>query len=201
MLKPKFTKDELRVIKKYNTPKKVQELLDKMPYNFRDTFWSFRKVVKNKTANCFEGALTAATILLQYGYPPLMVCMEARDDIDHNLFVYKKNGKWGSIATSRDKELRGRKPIYKTIRALIMSYYPYYYNYYTGDRNDITLRGFSDIIDLRRFKKDWITSGRNLYFIEDYLFKIPYKKLFPKKKELYIGTSSAKKGYYYRPRE
>ncbi|MBW2981225.1 hypothetical protein KY360_07450 [Candidatus Woesearchaeota archaeon] len=199
MLKPKFTKNELRVIKKYNSPKKVQGFLDRIPYNFRDTFWSFRKVVKNKTANCFEGALAAASILLEHGYPPLIVCMEARDDIDHNIFVYKKKGKWGSIAISRDKELRGRKPIYRNIRALIMSYYPYYYNSYTDDRNDITLRGFSDPIDLRRFKKDWTTSGRNLKFIEEYLFKIPYKKLFPKRKELYIGTKKAKKNYYYSP--
>ena len=202
MVKPSFTKEELRVIKEYNTPKKVQGFLDKIPYNFRDTFWSFRKVIKNKTANCFEGAIFAAAILSYHRYKPLIVCMEARDDIDHNIFVYKKKGRWGSIAISRDKELKGRKPIYRTIRALIMSYYPYYYNSYTGDKSDITLRGFSDTIDLRRFKKDWITSGRNLKFIEDYLFKIPYRKLFPNKKEVYIGTRSAKKkGYYYSPRE
>jgi hypothetical protein len=194
-----FTRGELRVIKKLDTPAKVQNFLDRIPYNFRDTVWSFRKIVKNKTANCLEGALFAAFVLSQHGYKPLMVCMEARDDIDHNIFVYKKNGKFGSVAISRDKELRGRKAIYKSIRALVMSYYPYYYNYYTGDKTDITLRGFSDTIDLSKFKEDWIRSGKNLRFIEKYLYKIPYKKLFPKRKELYKGTKKAKKGYYYSP--
>ena len=200
MAKPQFTKQELKLISKLNTPSKVQKFLDKIPYNFKDTTWSFRKVVKNKTANCLEGALFAAVILSQHGFKPLIICMEAKEDIDHNIFIYKKNGKFGSVAISRDKKLRGRKPVYKTIRALIMSYYPYYYNYYTGDKSDITLRGFSDPIDLSKFKKDWITSKKNLSFIEDFLYKIPYKKLFPKKKELYKGTRSAKKGYYYSPR-
>ncbi|MBW2984758.1 hypothetical protein KY361_06580, partial [Candidatus Woesearchaeota archaeon] len=169
MIKVKFTKEELRIIKRLNTPNKVQKFLDKIPYNFRDTTWSFRKVIKNKKANCLEGALFAAAILSQHGCKPLMVCMEAREDIDHNIFVYKKENKFGSVAISRDKELRGRKPTFKTIRALIMSYYPYYYNSYTKDRKDLTLRGFSDIIDLSKFKKDWITSKKNLSFIEDFL--------------------------------
>jgi hypothetical protein len=196
-----LTKEELKVIKKLNSPAKVQKFLDKIHYNFRETTWSFRKVLKKKTANCLEGALLAAFVLSHHGYKQLMVCMEAKEDIDHNIFVYRKNGKWGSIGISRDKELRGRKPIYKTLRALIMSYYPYYYNYYTKDKSDITLRGFSDPIDLRRFKKDWVTSKKNLTFIEDFLYKIPYKKLFPKKKELYKETRKAKKGYYYSPKE
>jgi hypothetical protein len=202
MVKTEFTKQELKLIKKLNTPAKVQKFLDDIPYNFRDTYWSFRKVAKNKTANCFEGVLFAAAILSQHSYKPLIVCMEANDDIDHNIFVYKKNNKWGSIAISRDEELRGRKPIYKTIRALVMSYYPYYYNWYTGDLNDITLRGFSDPIDLSKFDKDWILTSRNLYFIEDHLYEIPYKKLFPKRKALYTRTKkSKKKNYYYAPRD
>ncbi len=196
-----FTKQELKIIKKYNSPWKVQQFLSKLPYNFKDTFWSFRNVVRNKTANCFEGALAAAAILLQHGYAPLIVCLEAKNDIDHNIFIYKKNGKWGSVAISRDKELRGKKAVFKSLRALVMSYYPYYYNSYTHDRSDLTLRGFSDPIDMRKFKGDWITAERNLRFFENYLYKSAYRKLFPKIKDLYERLPCAKKkNYYYSPR-
>ncbi|MFC1705158.1 hypothetical protein ACFLZ6_02425 [Nanoarchaeota archaeon] len=201
MVKLDFTKQELKLIKRLDTPNKVQRFLDKTKYNFKDTTWSFRNVVKKKKANCLEGALFVAVILSHHGYKPTIVCMEAKDDIDHNIFIYKSKGKYGSVAISRDKGLKGRKPVYKTLRALIMSYYPYYYNYYTGDKSDITLRGFSDPIDLSKFKKDWITSKKDLKFIESYLYKIPYKKLFLRNKKLYKRTKPAKKGYYYSPKE
>ncbi len=198
----KFTKEELRFIKKYDTPSKVQNFLKNIPYNFKETTWSFRKVLKKKTANCLEGALFSAVVLSFHGFRPLMICMEANEDIDHNIFIYKKNGKWGSVAISRDEGLRGRKPVYKTLRSLIVSYYPYYYNSYTKNPKDLTLRGFSDPIDLRRFKGNWMVSDKSLDFIEDYLYTIPYKKLFPGQKGLYSGTRKAKKpNYYYCPKE
>ncbi len=179
-----FTKEELNIIKMYNTPEKVQKFLDSLKYNFEndgiETFRSLRGIIKHKKAHCFEGAVSAASIMSQHGYQPLIICMEA-SDIDHNIFVYWLDGKVGSIAKSRQAELHGRPPIFETYDDLVMSYYPHYYNWFTQDKKDITMRGWA-LIDLNIFSKNWITS-ENISFIEDYLYAIPYKKLFPKNED------------------
>jgi hypothetical protein len=183
MQNPKFTDEELKVIKALNTPEKVQDFLSKLDYNFEEkeeTDRSLRGVLKHRTAHCLEGMVTAAAILSQHGYPPLFVCIEA-SDIDHNIFVYWKDGKVGSVAKSRQIELHGKPPLFETYRDLVMSYYPDYYNWFTQDRKDITMRGWA-VVDLRTFSQDWIT-GENVGFIEEYLYTIPYKKLFPKDKD------------------
>jgi len=185
-----FTEEELKIIKMCNTPEKVQDFLDSLKYNFEEdgveTFRSLRGVIKHKTAHCFEGAISAASIMSQHGFRPLIICMEA-SDIDHNIFVYWCDGRVGSIAKSRQVELHGRSPIYETYYDLVMSYYPDYYNWFTQDKKDITMRGWA-IIDLNIFSNDWITS-ENTSFIEDYLYAIPYKRLFPQNEDSF---------YYFR---
>ena len=185
-----FTKEELKIIKMCNTPEKVQNFLDSLEYNFEndgvETFRSLRGIIKHKKAHCFEGAVSAASIMSQQGYPPLIICMEA-SDIDHNIFVYWLDGKVGSVAKSRQVELHGRPPIYETYDDLVMSYYPHYYNWFTQNKKDITMRGWA-LIDLNIFSKNWITS-ENISFIEDYLYAIPYKRLFPKNEDSF---------YYFR---
>src|SRR3989344_7179961 len=148
MVKINFTKQELQVIRKLNNPKKVQEFLtNEIEYDFnkeKDTNRSFRRVLRDKKAHCIEGVLFAATVLMQYKYPPLMLSLEARD-IDHNIFIYTENGRYGSVAISRDENLRGREAKFRDIRDLVMSYYPYYWNYYTNDHEDLTLRGYAKV--------------------------------------------------------
>ena len=181
----KFTDAELAVIRNYNTPEKVQEFLNQIDYNFEEkgeTYQTFRGVLNRRTAHCLEGVITAAAILSQNGYPPLFICIEARD-IDHNIFVYWKDGKVGSVGKSRQVELQGRPPIFKTYRDLVMSYYPDYYNWFTQDKKDITMRGWA-LIDLRTFSQNWIT-GKSIKLIEDYLYSIPYKKIFPKNQDVF----------------
>jgi hypothetical protein len=188
-----FTKDELKIIRKYRTPEKVQEFLNQLDYNFEDkgeTYHSFRGVLRHGTAHCLEGMLTAAAILSQHGYPPLFLCMEA-SDIDHNIFVYWKDGKVGSVAKSRQIELHGRPPIFENYNDLVMSYYPDYYNWFTQDKTDITMRGWA-IIDLRIFSQNWITGDR-VEFIEKYLYSIPYKKIFPKDKDEFYYSNKDNK--------
>lgn len=198
MFKPDFTHDERALIRRLNTPAKVQEFLIKeIEYDNQDeldageeTWRSFRRVVREKKAHCFEGALAAAAILAQHKYPPLIVCMEARD-IDHIVFVYKQSGKWGSLAKSRDDNLLSRAPRYRTLRDLVMSYYPFFYNLETNDLTDITLRGYAKV-DLRIFEQDWITTEEELTFIEERLYRVRYRKLFPRSRE---------DRYYFSPRE
>src|SRR6266581_2436423 len=67
-------------------------------------------------------ALFAAVVLEQHGYPPLVLSFESIDELDHVIFVYRKKGRWGSIARSRDPGLHGRKPLFATPRALALSY-------------------------------------------------------------------------------
>jgi len=182
----KFTKEELSIIQECDTPEKVQNFLNSVEYNFEEggvnTWRAFRSVVKHRKAHCFEAAMSAAAILSQHGFPPLVVCIEARD-IDHNIFVFWRDGKVGSVAKSRQVELHGRPPIFETYRDLVMSYYPDYYNWFTQDKNDITLRGYA-VVDLRIFTQNWITA-RNLSFIEKHLYRIPYRNIIPEDKDLF----------------
>ncbi|MEK6932917.1 MAG: transglutaminase-like domain-containing protein [Nanoarchaeota archaeon] len=177
-----FTQKELKVINQLDNPKKVREfLLKEVVYDFnkrKETNRSFRRVLRDRKAHCLEGTLFTAAVLMQHGYTPLMISIEARD-IDHNIFAYKEDGKFGSVAISRDENLRGRETKFRTIKDLVMSYYPYYWNYWTKDHEDLTLRGYAKV-NLGIFKQDWITNEEDLDFIEDYLWEMKYRRLFPK---------------------
>jgi hypothetical protein len=182
-MKPAFTEEETRILKRCNTPEKTQAWIDGLKYNWerdgQSTLKSFRRVVRHRNAHCLEGALTAAAICAQHGDPPLILCMEARD-IDHNLFVYRRRGKWGSLAQSRDPNLRSRPPVHATLRDLVLAYHPYYWNYWTKDQTDLTLRGFA-LVDLRKVagRRDWVTSEDDPSYIEDHLWRIRYDAIWP----------------------
>ncbi len=126
--KPVFAQEEKALIRRLNTPDKVQEfLIAEIEYDNQDeieeekeTWRSLRRVIRDRKAHCFEGALAAAAILMQHNYPPLILCMEARD-IDHIVFAYKRKGKWGCVAKSRDENLLNRAPHYRGLRDLVMS--------------------------------------------------------------------------------
>jgi hypothetical protein len=176
-----FNPRERELIRRCSTPERVQRWIDSLKYNWersgKSTLRSLRRVLRDGRAHCLEGAVAAAALMRQHGYPPLVLCMEARD-IDHNLFVFKRDGLWGAVAQSRDPNLRGRMTRYASLRDLVMSYYPYYWNYWTKDQTDLTLRGFS-LVNLDRFRQDWVTSDKDLFFIEKYLYEVPYTALFP----------------------
>src|SRR5687767_1158936 len=100
-----FTTAERRLIARLRTPRQVQRYLEALPYNTepapgRGTVGSFRGVVRLPPADCVEAAVAAAVILEQHGYPPLVLSFESIDDLDHVLFVYQPDGRWGSVARS-----------------------------------------------------------------------------------------------------
>src|SRR5437867_5972183 len=68
-----LTPAELVVFRRrLNTPAKVQHFLDAIPYNIEadgDTFRSPRRVLRDRTANCIEGAVLAAAALRVQGNP------------------------------------------------------------------------------------------------------------------------------------
>jgi len=172
-----FTLKECKILSKLNTPKKIQGFVDNLPYNLEekgDTCYSPRKVLREKKANCIEGAVFAAAALRFHGFPPLIVDLTSVRDDDHILAVYKIDNHWGSIAKSKYSGLVFREAIHKTIRELALSYFESYFNY-EGEK---TLRGYSKPVSLSRFDKlNWMTTENDLFFIEEYLLKIKHEKL------------------------
>jgi hypothetical protein len=169
-----FTTKERRIIDRNRTPEQVQRFLRKLPYNWElqgDTLRSFRQVVRLNTAHCLEAALVAAVILEQHGYPPLVVSFESKDGIDHVIFVFRRNGRWGAVARSRDAGLHGRKPVFRGIRDLVWSYFDPYVDF-SG-----RITGYQ-LVDLRVLGKyDWRLALTNIWKVENYLLEIPHRKL------------------------
>ncbi len=171
-----FTPKEIAILKKLNTPAKIQNCLNKLPTNFELkglTVYSPRKVLQKKTAHCLEGALLAAAALRFQGYPPLVVDLTATDDDeDHVITVFKINGHWGAISKSNHATLRYREPVYKTIRELVMSYF---HEYYIGKTGKKTLRSYSQPVNLQRFdKRGWMTAEEDVWYIPEYLVEVPH---------------------------
>lgn len=169
-----FTRPEWNLIQRLNTPAKVQRWLTGMRYNWErqgGTMRSFREVVKRNEAHCLEAAVAAAVILEQHGYPPLLLDLESIDLLDHVIFVFQKNGRWGSIARSRDIGLQGRKPVFRSLRDLVWSYF----DPYIDRTGRIKGYGLTSLYDLGNY--DWRLHGRNMHKIEAHLRAIPHKKL------------------------
>jgi hypothetical protein len=171
-----FTPAERRLIRRLTTPARVQAYLNALPYNTepppgRATLRSFRGVVQHGTAHCLEAALAAAVILEQHGYPPLVLSFESIDALDHVLFVYQSTGRWGSIARSRDPGLHGRRPVFRTARALALSYVDPYVDF-TG-----RITGYT-VVDLRVLDGyDWRLSTRNVWRVERMLLDAPHRPI------------------------
>ena len=129
----RFSARERRLVARLNTPAAVQRYLNDLPYNQepggRATLRSFRAVVREGCAHCLEAALFAAVVLESHGYPPLVLSFESIDQLDHVIFVYRRGGRWGSIARSRDPGLHGRQAVFATPRALALSYFDPYIDY------------------------------------------------------------------------
>lgn len=172
--KGSFTPREWRLVQQLNTPAKVQRYFSSLPYNWeRDggTMRSFRAVLQKNEAHCLEAAVGAAVILEQHGYPPLLLDLESVDLLDHVMFVFKERSGWGSVARSRDIGLHGRKPVYRSLRDLVWSYFDPYVDF-SG-----RIKGYdlTNLYELGNY--DWRFSLRNMTKIEDHLRSIPHKPL------------------------
>jgi hypothetical protein len=169
-----FTKTEWRIIQNHKTPLQVQKYLSALSYNHeleKPTCLSFRGVVREMKAHCLEAAISAAVILEQHNYPPLLISIESQDQLDHVLFVFRKNGLFGSVARSRDIGLHGRKPVFRTARDLVMSYY----DPYIDKSGRITGYAVADLRELGTY--DWRLSEKNVWKVERYLQEIPHREI------------------------
>jgi hypothetical protein len=200
-----FTAAERRLIRRLRTPAAVQAWLNTLPYNTEPppdpaTLRSFRGVVRHRTANCIEAALTAAVLLEQHGYPPLVMSLESVDGLDHVIFIYQAGGRWGSVARSRDPGLHGRRPVFRTVRSLALTYF----DPYIDDTGCVTAYGWVDLRVLGRY--DWRLSSENVWKVERMLFEIPHRPIrssparvarLRKKYRAYREAHDGRKPVYY----
>lgn len=168
------TPQERRLMARLRTPLDVQQWLRAMPYNHEEggeTLRTLRGVLHVGRAHCLEAALSAATILEAHGRPPWVVSFESKDGLDHVIYLYRDNGRWGSVARSRDEGLHGRKAVFRTPRDLALSYYEPYVDL-TG-----RIQGYA-VVDLRDVPRcDWRFSVRNVWKVEQFLIDYPHRRI------------------------
>ena len=179
-----FTRAERALIARLTTPAQVQRFLNSLPYNVephgRATQRSFRGVLEHRSAHCLEAALFAAleaalfaaVVLEQHGYPPLVLSFESIDQLDHVIFVYRRRGRWGSVARSRDPGLHGRKPVFMSPKALALSYADPYVDF-TG-----RVTGYAVVhVANEMGDYDWRTAPTNIWKVERMLLDYPHRPL------------------------
>lgn len=179
-----FTKEEKILLKKINTPSKVQDFLNTLSFNFEkkgETLHSPVETLRAKSAHCLEGALLGAYILSLHGFKPYILHLRAtKEDYDHAVVPFKIGHFWGAISKTNHSVLRYREPIYKSIRELVMSYF---HEYFLNDGRK-TLRQYSKLLNLNSLQKDW--------FLEDDVWFIDHKLDEIKHYDIIINKSSLK---------
>ncbi len=176
-----FSKKEISVFKKLNSPAKIQNFLDnEIPYNLEEngeTFYSPKLVLRLAKAHCFEGAVFAATALYFNNFKPLLLDLRAVTDDDHVVAVFKQNGLWGAIGQSKFIGLRYREPIFPSIKCLALSYFENYFDW-NGKKD---LREYSIPFNLGKFGKKWMASEKSIEYLADALDKSRHFNIIPKK--------------------
>jgi hypothetical protein len=169
-----FTRSDLRTLRALKAPAGIQKFLDDLPYNLRYTACSPRKVLHHRVASCLEGGIFAAAALRVIGFPPLIFDLEAEQDTDHVVAIFKVRGHWGAVAKSNFTGCRYREPVYRTLRELAMSYFNIYFNL----RGERTLRRYSRPVNLARFdERNWMTTEKPIWFIAEHLCDISHISL------------------------
>ena len=181
-LKSVLAPKERRLFDKLSTPQKIQDYLDTLPINFErksETYMSPSRVVRAKTAHCFEGALFAAAVLAYHGQKPLLLDFRTiPSDEDHVVALFKQYSYWGAISKTNHAILRYREPVYESVRELAMSYF-HEYLMWDGRKS---LRAYSKPFDLSKYAPErWITADEELFWLVEALDKSRHFPIVPKK--------------------
>lgn len=172
-----LTREEWQKLKKLNTPAKIQDFLNSLPFNFEkrgETHHSVRYALKAGEAHCFEGALIAAAALWLQGRKPLLLDLKtARPDMDHVVALFKEGNYWGAISKTNHAVLRYREPVYRDPRELALSYFHEYFL----ENGRKTLRKFSKPFDLSRLGTGWLTTEDNLADLAHLLDISPHESI------------------------
>jgi hypothetical protein len=161
-----------------NSPSDIQAYLDRTPYSTEDADRSPMSVIRDGVAHCLDGGLFGAAALRRLGYPPLVVDLrpEPGMDDDHVLAIYRQQGLFGAVAKSNYAGLRGRQPVYRSLRELAMSYFEFYFNI-DGQR---TLRAYSVPMNLARLDPlNWLWDDAGAAALEKVLSGLRANPLIP----------------------
>jgi hypothetical protein len=168
---------EYALLRRLDTPQKIQACLHDLRQNFEtdgDTCRPVREVLKSGRAHCIEGAMLAAAALWVHGEPPLVLDMRAERDYDHVVALFRRNGLWGALSKTNGIGLRGRDPVYRSLRELAMSYF----HEYTNRRDHKTLREYSIPYDLRRLDPAiWVSGTKNCWVVAEALDELRHFRL------------------------
>lgn len=178
-LKKVLTKGESRLFTRLNSPTKIQDFLNSLPFNHEydgETYMSVRRVIESKTAHCFEGALFAAAALMYNGQRPLLLDLQAdKSDQDHVVTLFRSGKFWGALSKTNHGVLRYREPIYGSVRELALSYFHEYFLQKNGKK---TLRAYSDPFDLSKQKStDWLIGSEDLIDLVNELEDSPHHRI------------------------
>jgi hypothetical protein len=174
-----LTQSERQAIATLTTPRKIQDFLDGLAYSTETIYRCPLRVLRERIAHCFDGAMFGAAALRRLGYPSLILNMPAivQDD-DHLLALYKRDGRWGAVAKSNFVGLRFREPIYVTLHELVMSYFEQFYNV----ERKKTLRSYTVPLNLKAFDRlNWMMSDETLERIGERLDEIRKVRLLTRR--------------------
>jgi len=174
----RLTPEDRESLAGQNEPIRIQAFLDSIPYSTDAFYRSPLRVLHDRVAHCFDGALYAAAALRLIGYPPLIIDLlpDHRDD-EHLLAVFKVEDHWGAVGKSNFVGLRYREPVYRNLRELVMSYFEQYYNV----EREKTLRGYTKPMNLATLDTlNWMVRDEHLEKVADHLDERPRVTLFTK---------------------
>ena len=154
----------------YNNAFLVQKFLRELNYNKDETLYSAATVIQKQKAHCLEGAFTAAAIMEQLGFEPMILSFESIDDLEHVVYLFETRTGYGSIGKSRDPGLHGRAPVFKSIRDLALSYF----DPYVDSTGRITAY---QLAHLDEIGVDWRNGSSNLWKADRYLVDLPHIQL------------------------
>jgi hypothetical protein len=179
---------ETATLRRLTPPWRIQKFLDELDYDVRgEGCRSPRRVLRERSVQCMDGALFAAAALRVQGERPLILDLEAVFDDDHVIALYRRGGLWGAVARSNYSGLRFREPLFRTVRDLALSYVEGYFNL----RREKTLRRHSRPFDLSRFDRiGWMTSEEDLWEIPNHLAGIRHLRLLTPAQERALAPVS-----------
>ena len=191
-----FTEKELKILKSLSTPDKIQDFLDALPANYSkegDTLRSPRGVLRERKAQCIEGALLAVAAFMVRGKESWLLDLRAAPyDEDHVVTLFKRNGCWGAISKTNHPVLRYRDPIYRTVRELVLSYA---HEFFMANDGRKTFTDYSRPFSLKRFGTEWMTSEEDLWEIALALDDSRHYRLFPQGTRLRPVTQIERDAY------
>jgi hypothetical protein len=177
---------ERALLRSFSTPGRLQVFIDAIPINHEldgDSCYTVRQVLRYRRAHCIEAALVAACALWLRGEPPLLFDLRAENDWDHVVALFRRGGLWGAIAKSNHVALRGRDPVYRTLRELALSYFHEYHN----EHGTKTLREYSTAFDLRLLDPvHWITGEAGAWEAERRIDLARHYRLIPRGQKRYL---------------